>query len=364
MDWHKTVQDLRKELATHAGYPCITLTMPTGRNMPENANDPIQLKNLVTEATNRLNDELGKRPAAAALKNLQTAADSVNHDQNFDGLAIFANENIEIVLKTRFPLSARVVVDERFSLRTLLRAERRAEPYAVLVLSLDEARLFEGMREDLFEVRGGGFPAKNSGVGAGSKVPSGPGVNATAAVDDSRKQFVRHCMKLLSEIPGLPTRIVVTGTPEIISEARALVSAPFEIHAAVAGSFVGDNVADLGKRVWEAVREARRAQVHGLLGELDAARSAHKFESGIQALAPLAAQGRIALLVCGFDVEAPGRYDSDSGLFSEIDTPEDWSDLDDGVEWLVGQVLDTGGLVRFAEDELLGEHRLAAVLRY
>lgn len=363
MDWHQTVQDLRKELASHAGYPCITLTLPTGRNMPENAADPIRLKNLLSEAKSRLNDELGKRPAALALENLQTAADSVDHDSNLDGLAIFANETIEIVLKTRFPLPERVTVDERFSLRTLLRAERRAEPYAVLVLSLDEARLFEGNREDLFEVRDG-FPTKNSGVGAGVSVPSGPGVNFTAAVDDSRKQFVRQCMNQLGEIPGLPTRVVVTGTPEIISEAHESVSEPFEVIATVAGSFIGENVAELGKRAWEAVRESRRAQVDGLLGQLDDARSAQRFESGIQALAPLAVESRIGLLVCGFDMEAPGRFDPETGLFTEIEAAEAWNDLDDGVEWLIGQVMDHGGKVRFAEDELLGEHRLAAVLRY
>lgn len=364
MDWHQSVIELRKELSTHAGYPCISLTMPTGRSMPENAADPIRLKNLVSEAAKRLEAEIGKRPAAVALKNLQTAANSVDHDNNLDGLAIFANENVEIVLKTRFQLPERLVIDERFSLRTLMRAERRAEPYTVVVLSLDEARVFTGIREDLAEVRGGGFPAKNSGVGAGAKVPSGPGVNATAAVDDSRSQFVRHVMSQLGSHAQLPRQLVVTGTPEILSDAKALISAPFEIVATLPGSFVGDNVADLGSRVWAELREARRAGVKDLLDQLGSARSAQKYEAGIQALAPLAAQGRIDLLVCGFDVESPGRYDADTGLFREIDSPTEWTDLDDGVEWLIGQVIDHGGSVRFAEDDLLEGQALAAVLRY
>jgi hypothetical protein len=364
MDWQQTLIELRKELSTHAGYPCISLTVPTGRNMPDNAADPIRVKNLVSEAASRLEEEIGKRPAAAALKNLQTAADSVDHDLNLDGLAIFANENIEIVLKTRFPLPERLVIDERFSLRALLRAERRAEPFTVVVLSLDEARVFTGVREDLFEVRGEGLPAKNSGVGAGAKVPSGPGVNATAAVDDSRSQFVRHVMNQLGEHADLPTRLVVAGTPEVLADAEQQVSAPFEIIATLAGNYIGDNVSELGTRAWEAVREARQAMAHGLLDQLDAARSAQKCEVGIQALAPLAAQGRIDTLICGFDVEAPGRYDPETGLFTEIEAVESWTDLDDGVEWLIHQVLDHGGSVRFAEDELLGDQPLAAILRY
>lgn len=364
MRWEQSVYELRKELATHGGYPCISLTMPTGRNMPENAADPIRLKNLVSEASKRLEEELGKRPAAAALENLQIAADSVDHDLNMDGLAIFANETIEIVLKTRFALPERLVIDERFSLRTLLRAERRAEPYLVLVLSLDEAHLFEGSREDLNEVNGAGFPAKNGGPGAGSKAPGGAGVNTSSAVDESRTSFVRDCMNNLRDRTDLPTKIVVTGTSEILAEANASIAAPFEIIATIAGSFIGDNRAELGKRVFEVVREARRGMVQDLLDQLDAARSAHKYESGMDALAPLAVAGRIDTLVCGFDVEEPGRYDSETGLFKRTDEAAVWNDLDDGIEWLIGMVLDHGGTVRFAEDELLSDQTLAAVLRY
>ena len=34
-------------------YPSVTITLPTHRTSPDNKQDPIRVRNLVTEATNR-----------------------------------------------------------------------------------------------------------------------------------------------------------------------------------------------------------------------------------------------------------------------------------------------------------------------
>lgn len=332
--------------------------------MPRNAEDPVLLKNLLKEAESRLHDELGKRPAQSALDNLRRAADSVDHDQNMEGLAIFANENLETVLKTRFPLPARVVIDERFALGAVLRAERRSEPYAVLVLSLKQGRLFEGIREDLTELRGDGFPAANSGAGGGSKVPGGIGVNPTATVDSSRAAFVRECVKRCASYPGIPHQLVVTGTEEVLAEALAAIPASFRIVASVGGNRETENPAALGKLAWEAIREARRESAGEVLNRLEEARSAQRYEAGIQAVSALAHQGRVELLVCAMDFEAAGRFDETIGSLTLIDAPQNWRDIDDAVEWTVQRVLDSGGTVRFVEGDLLTGDPVQAVVRY
>lgn len=364
MIWQRSLRELRKELSSHEGYPCITLTMPTARNMPDNAQDPVRLKNLVSEAKNRLKDEIGKRPGTKAVEMLELAADSVDHNLNYEGLAIFANEAMEVTLKTRFPLAEAVHVDDRFSLRAILRAERRAEPYVVLILSLDEARLYEGQREELTEIKDYGFPAQNSSYGAGAKVPSGPGVNATAAVDDSRRQFVKGCLDSLKDQDALPSKLVVMGTPELLSNAQEFVPSSMELIATIGGNYMGPPLAEIGQKVWEAVRAARQEMSKDLVEQLDAARSAQRFESGVQSLAPLAYQGRVDTLICGMDYQIAGRFNEATESMDLIDAPEGWGDIDDAVDWVVQQVLDKGGKVRFVEDELLGETPIAAILRY
>jgi hypothetical protein len=364
MNWHQTLEELRATLGAHEGYPCITLTMPTARSMPDNAQDPVRLKKLVAAARKRLEEEAGKRPAAKALESLERAAESVDHNRNYEGLAIFASEEVELTLKTRFPLPESLTIDERFAIRTLLRAERRAEPYAVLALSLEEARLFEGQREDLFEVRGQGFPAKNSSVGAGSKVPSGPGVNATKAVDESRRRFVRECLDMARAVEGLPATLVACGTEEILSSVQGEVGASFDVVATLAGNYLRANPSELGAKAWAALREARRARSAELVERLQEARSQNRYESGIQPLAALAAQGNIAMLVCGMDYRAAGVVNEATGDLTFIEEPTHKDDVDDVVEWVVQKVLDTGGEVRFVEEDLMGEAPIAAVTRY
>ncbi|MFN4295052.1 MAG: hypothetical protein ACK4JD_13080, partial [Thermoflexales bacterium] len=41
--------------------PSVTITMPTHRTSPDNKQDPIRLKNLVVEATNRILKDFPKR---------------------------------------------------------------------------------------------------------------------------------------------------------------------------------------------------------------------------------------------------------------------------------------------------------------
>ncbi len=364
MEWNESLRKLRRELEVHEGYPCITLTMPTSRNMPDNAQDPIRLKNLLSEAKTRLENDLGKREAAKAIENLESAAASVDHNQNYEGLAIFANETVDIVLKTRFAMEEGVTIDDRFSLRTLLRAEQRSEPFSVLMLSLHDAKLFEGSREDLHEVRGSGFPLENSWHGTSSKAPAGPGVNPEASADESRKRFVHDCLEKCAHIKGLPRKIVLIGTPEILSSAEGAVPDPLELLTTVPGNLSGVNIAEVGTKVWAAVREARTEQSHALIERLNSGRSENKYAAGIQEIAPLALDGRVAMLVCGIGYEVAGRFDEETRSMALIEEVENWKDHDDAVEFAVHQTLEKDGEVRFVPDELMGDTPIAALLRY
>lgn len=50
-----------------SGYPTLTITLPTHRTSPDNQQDPIRLRNLVTQATDRLLGEFSKREDRSAV---------------------------------------------------------------------------------------------------------------------------------------------------------------------------------------------------------------------------------------------------------------------------------------------------------
>ena len=115
------------------GYPCLTITLPTHRTAPDNHQDPIRLKNLVRQATERRAGELGKREVAAVVGQLEQLADGIAHDHNLDGLALFVSADLAQGYRLPFALPERVVVEDRFFTRDLVYALNRSPRYWVPV---------------------------------------------------------------------------------------------------------------------------------------------------------------------------------------------------------------------------------------
>ena len=68
-------------------YPCLTITLPTHRSSPENRQDPIRVKNLVKEATERLLEDHNSREIAPLLTRLDKLAENIDYRDTLDGLA-------------------------------------------------------------------------------------------------------------------------------------------------------------------------------------------------------------------------------------------------------------------------------------
>ena len=84
-------------------YPCLTITLPTHRTRPDNKQDPIRVKNLVTEGTNRLLGEFSKREVGPLLDRLNALVDRLDYECTLDGLVLAVNRDMarEIVIELR-----------------------------------------------------------------------------------------------------------------------------------------------------------------------------------------------------------------------------------------------------------------------
>ena len=123
--------DLTELQQAHA-YPCLTITLPTHRTYPDNKQDPIRVKNLVTEATNRLRGEFSKRELAPVLSRLDAIVAGIDYNHTLDGLLLAVNHEIAREFVLPFSLSERVVVDDTFFTRDLIRAFNRTRRYWVV----------------------------------------------------------------------------------------------------------------------------------------------------------------------------------------------------------------------------------------
>lgn len=346
------------------GYPALTITMPANRTFPENKQDPVRLKNLVSQATDRLLKEFGKREIAGLLSNLSEAAASVDHNMNQDGMAVFASNDMCRVHHLPFAPRERVVVDETFLTRDLVFALNRSSRYWLLVLSEKPTRLYEGIRDIVTEIRHGGFPMEHSGPGGATSLPGGRGVRKSAYRDERHNQFFRAVGASFQAFAAVdPLPLVVTGVDKFVSLFREISTVPIE--GVLKGSHDRTSPHELGGMAWPLVEDHLARQRLLKLGELSKAASAGTVLSTIGGIWPASRQGRGKTLLVEEGFHYPATVDETGLVITPSDSPESPGVMDDAVDEIIEAVIAGKGEVVFVPDGALAQHqRMALILRY
>jgi hypothetical protein len=358
-------QDLRELQAVH-DYPCLTITLPTHRTFPDNKQDQIRVKNLVTEATNRLLGEFSKRDLAPLLERLDALVEDIDFKYTLDGLILAVNRDMAREYVLPFTLEERVVVDDTFFTRDLVHAMVRTRRYWVLSLSERATRLYSATREHLEEITIGGFPMEHLGPGGDAPLPGGQGVNTSSYRDDHLRSFFRAVDRAYSRLAADdPVPLALAGVDRHQSFFRQVSTRSSDVIATLAGNYDHLSAHDLGQRIWPEVRNAFAAQQQEVLEEVAAATGQHRLASTLSEVWHLVRLGRGDLVVVEEGYHQPARIDERGELDFHIDDPAAPEVLDDAVDEVITQAIDRGGRVAFVKDGDLSIHdRIALVLRY
>ena len=353
------------ELQDIHSYPCLTITLPTHRTRPDNKQDPIRVKNLVTEGTNRLLGEFSKREVAPLLDRLNALVDAIDYEYTLDGLMLAVNRDIAREFVLPFTLNERVVVDETFFTRDLVHALNRAHRYWVLSLSEQPTRLFAATRDDLEEITTGGFPMRHAGPGGDLPLPGGTGVNKSAYRDDRHRQFFRDVDQAFRAFMAEdPLPLALAGVDRYLAFFRE-VAGSAEIIATMTGNVDHLSPHDLGRRIWPHVSDRFAARRREILQEMDAAMGSNRVASTLAEVWHLAGLGQGKVLVVEEGYHAPARLNDSGHLDLQVDDPTAPDVMDDAVDEVITTVLGKGGQVVFVENGELARHnRIALILRY
>ena len=346
-------------------YPSLSIITPTHRTAPDNLQDPIRIKNLVTEARSRLFDEFPWREVEPLLERLDFLIEEVDWRYTLDGLALFANKDFAARFDLPFPVTERVIVDESFVTRDLVFAMNRSPRYWVLVLSEQPTRLFEAVHDRLQESRAGEFPLEHKGPGGATAMLGGHGVQQSAYRDEYDRKFFRQVDEELGRVlADDPLPVVVTGVTRNLAFWDEISTNKSHLAGTLEGSHDSTNPHELGQLVWPVMQQAmaqRRATVLEALGDAIGAR---KHASGIGAVWQMAQEGRGDTLL----VEEDFHYSSQllpCGLLVPADDDALPGFMGDAVDNLIETVLDKGGHVVFVDNGSLEDHsRVAMILRY
>jgi hypothetical protein len=348
------------------GYPAVSILLPTHRSAPDNRQDPIRVKNLVRQASERLLGEFSRREVEPLQARLEGLAQDVDYRHMLDGLALFANRDQAYSFTVPFPLEERVVIDETFATRDLVFALNRSTRYWALALSEQHTRLFEGLRDALTEVAVAPFPMKMEGPGGTEALPGARGVEKMTYLEELRRQYFRRVDAALKPwLASDPLPLVVAGVERHLSLFSEVTAHGPAVAATVAGNHDRMTPHEVAKAVWPAM-EASVAQRRAVqLQHLEAAASARNAVSGIGEVWRAAREGRGDLLLVEAGFRFPAVVDESGLALSPAADRAAPGTIDDAVDEVIEMVLDKGGRVVFADDGTLASHqRIAMVLRY
>jgi hypothetical protein len=360
-----TRHDLHELQAAHT-YPCLTITLPTHRTRPDNKQDPIRVKNLVAEATDRLLGELPKRQLAPLLKRLESLVAHIDYQYTLDGLVLAVNRDMAREYVLPFPLSERVVVDDTFFIRDLVRALNRMRRYWVLSLSEQATRLYSATREDLEEVTDGGFPLRHVGPGGAGRLPGGRGVNRSRYRDDHHRQFFRAVDEAFARYMAEdPLPLAIAGIHRHQTFLREVSSHASDVIATLSGNYDHLTAHDLGRLIWPVVSDGFTARRRQVLLLLDEATGQNRTASTLAEVWYQVRIGRGDVLIVEDGYHQPGRVNNLGLLDLSVENPQAPDVLDDAVDEVVTLALEKGGRVVFVENgELAAHDRIALILRY
>ncbi|MFF2774044.1 chemotaxis protein [Streptomyces sp. NPDC058052] len=357
--------ELLAKLRRPRPYPAVSLVMPTHRREPDNAQDPVRLRNLLSEAEKALtgDPDVPRERRLDILDQLTRAAAEVDLAHAEDGLVIYAAQGEHQVWSLPRTVPERVVLSDTFLTRNLVAARAAEQPYWALAVAADRVSLWSGDPERATEADRDGFPSTRSLEDPDAERKERIGDLPSTFQDEATRQFLREAHeKLRAVLAAEPRPLYVLGSAEALALLEDLGPlAPDTVTVPHGG--LADAPAAAVHAAVEPARAARAAAaVTALSAELDAARGRREFAGGIDEVWRAAKEGRARLVAVEDDYRTVVREEGDHLEPAEAGDP---GARDDMVDEIVERALDTGAEVRFVPGGTLdGQGRIAAVLRY
>ncbi|MER5466185.1 chemotaxis protein [Streptomyces sp. NPDC002668] len=357
-----TLSQLRRQRP----YPAVTVLMPTHRREPDNAQDPVRLRNLMAEVKGQLQADPAvtrdRRIDVAEQLDMALAEIDLVHAE--DGLAVFAAPGEHQVWSLGRTVPERVVLSDTFLTRNLVSAQAAERPFWVLAVSSDRISLWSGGADRVVEETRGAFPLTRSLETPDAERKERIGDVPSTFSDEQTRQFLREAdAAMRGVLKSDPRTLYVAGEAVALAllDGVGTVAKGTATHIPQGGLAAGPADA-----VWQAVRPFVQAraekEVVDVLGELDKARGRRAFAAGVDEIRQNVTSGRVALLAVEENYRETVR---DSGGHLLPAEPGDLDALDDIVDEIVERSLDTGAEVRFVPDGTLADMGgIASALRY
>jgi len=353
------MKTITSELQRFRGTACVTITLKTHRTHPENKQDSIQLKNLIKTAERRLAEEYDQSVASERVAQLEKLAEQIDFDRNLDGLLLVAGENFGELVPLPIDVENRVVIDDNFATRELVRALHSQSAYYVLVLSQKQVRLILAYGDRVARELGAPFPMQNDTLHPDSREEAAVGNRQDQLVEEF---FNRVDKQVQKSIKAQPHPIVIASDRRNFDYFQKVADKDLCL-AHLNGSYETARDHEIVSLAWARVRDALAERNAARLEELKQAVSQQRFTSDLSEIwqAIQAGRGRTLFVERGYF--QPARIEN--GQVIPEEAPDSAEVLDDVVDEMVEANVQFGGDTVFVDPGQLQEfQKVALVTRY
>lgn len=330
-----------KELKSIKADNCITIILNTHRTMPDNHQDKILLKNLVTEAENRLVESADKRVAANLIERIKELESSIDHTLNLESLILFVNEDISEFVRIPIKVEDRVIIGDTFATRDLMRTLHLNSSYYVLVLGQGKARLIEAFNDKVIKEVGKPFPFENQQLFGLSRQESGNSALLLNRMSEYYNQVDKHVNEVRKN-SGLP--VLISSDEANFHEYLKVADHKdtiYQIH--LGGSRLEDKEDAIVRDAWEIIKEYVAERNNKRISELETATGKGNFRSDINDIWRATKEGKIQTLFVEQGLFKPAILKDDQIEIVSEDKSETENYVDDILDELLELNMSYGG---------------------
>ena len=381
-----------ESLADYQEEICISIYMPTVQVGPETQENPIRLKNLLAEASERLRSAdygLAENKIDALLEPAKLLVD----DHEFwahqgQGLAIFLADDDYRTFKLPTAVSERVVINERYNLRPLLPLLSGNQTFYLLALSQGDLRVFKGDRYEIAEITPDEMPDSLSDAlkwddpemhldwhtktqTPGSEAaPVRDAIFHGGGVEEQEKERIlqyfhqvdRGMQQLLGDSEAPLLLAGVDYLPPIYREANEY---PHLLEQGIEGSPKVQSAKELHEQAVATLRPVLDQEREEALADFQRLVGSDQTSTDLSEIVTAAHYGRVKVLFAAKDAQQRGSFDRQTGKVHLNGNESDGLASNDLIYLAALQTYLNSGKVYVTEsDTVPGENDMAAILRY
>jgi len=378
-------KDELQKLLEMSADPSVSIFMPTHRTGVETQQDPIRLKNLLSQAEK---DLVAYGLRSPEVRELLSPVQALLEDNYFwqhqsDGLSIFITADLFQSYRLPVEFEALVVVADRFHLKPLLPLLSGDGRFYILALSQNEVRFLQGTRYSVNEVDLPDIPKNmadalkydeaekqlqfHTGASAGEGSRAGIFHGHGAGRDDSKENIKRYLRQVAKGIQQSLNEeqapLVLAGVDSVVSIYRMVNAYPYLLEDKVAGNPETLSASDLHKQAWAIVEPYFLEAQEEAIAQYQQLAQTERASGDIREIVPAAYYGRIEKLLVAVGAQQWGAFDPGTNTMHlrEEAQPGDEDLLDAAA---VQTLLKGGTIYALPEGQMPEERPLAAVFRY